>query len=335
MTIHHRFLNPKSGLEVFLSAISELKTNEDIQNLVGRFVILCFESNFPEIAFKMIQIHRQIPFIESNYDQIASHLSNLGHTYLHANPIFTCKLWNKSVELAQSEREKTHAMLNSFVGDLYANKNFRSDEEINELESRIQFQGVENQMILLSLYKGVLFFNKKKLEEAKYHFGIGLRKSQQTSIKFLEWECHNNIALYYLLNNQNQFALRYLEKASLIIKDTVTFYYESHNGIALASELALKKLEHLNFSPNTSPFPIFNELPEGIPSISGNHNALLFNLFQLSDIKEFSQLSEFFDSSFYGNNVFTAEYFRDFYLCNSEEHPLLVTFKDKKLILAL
>jgi hypothetical protein len=318
-----------------LSAISELKTNEDIQNLVGRFVILCFESNFPEIAFKMIQIHRQIPFIESNYDQIASHLSNLGHTYLHTNPGITCHLWNISVELAQSEREKTHAMLNSFVGDLYANSNFRSDDEINELESRIQFQGVENQMILFSLYKGVLCFNKNEFEEARHHFGIGLRKAQQKSIKFLEWECHNNIALFYLLNNQNHLALRYLEKASLIIKDTVTFYHEGHNAITLASELVLKKLKHLNLPPNSSPFPIFNELPESIPAISGNHNALLFNLFQLSDTKEFSQLSKFFKSSFNGNSVITSEYFKDFYLCNSGEHPLLVKIQDKKLILAL
>jgi tetratricopeptide (TPR) repeat protein len=333
MTIHHRFLDPKAGLKVFLEAISEAKTNQDIQNLIGRFVILCFESNFPRIALNVIQIHRCIPFVESNYEEFASHLSNLGHVYVQAKPLFTCKAWNKSVELAQSEREKTHATLNSFVGELYANKKFSSIEKIDDLESRIKHQGVENQMILLSLYKGVLYLDKDKPGEAKFHFGIGLRKSQQNSIKFLEWECHNNIAIIYLMEGQTELSLRHFEKALLIIKATVDFYFENHHEIFEASDIVLQKVQQLN--PPQNSFPFFDELPEDTPLISGNHHALLHNVFQLSDDNEFFRLRKYFDSESTGETLWSSQYFENYYLYNLEKHPLIVHLNGKRLILAL
>lgn len=340
MTIHHRFLDPISGSVTLKSILQYIHRVDDLQKISSRFLIICFNSNMSSAGDKLIEIFHSIPNTEDNSQRLSSHFSDIGNLYLHSNPKLACRIWNEGNILAITEKQKTHSKLNCLVGSLYYNKKFVDESKLNQLEERIKIQGVENQLIRLTLYKGVKFFYEKKYHESRYCFEAALKRARLKNLKFLEWQAHNNIAICELMEEHYESAVRHIEKSLIIIKNTIDFHFNFRDETDSITKSLLEKHEQLKQQYSTNFHPIFKHLSDYPSSnASGTFNIMLFNLHQLKSMKGFEQFTkrfkEILNVKIPHSDYLSQLNFKNFFLLNLRPHPLRITFQEKPFYLSI
>lgn len=340
MTIHHRFLDPKSGVDVLKETIQHLCEIDDIEKITSRFLIICFNSNMIDTGHDIISIFRQLPDIKENYEELASHFSDIGNLYLHSNPALAHLIWKKGLELAVSEKQKTHSTLNCMIASLYDSKKFITESEVNHLAERIKVQGVENQMIRLLIYKGIYQFSKKKYNDSRYFFQTAIKRARLKNLKFLEWQAHNNIAICDLILEKVESATKHFEKSLVIVKNTIDFFFGSRKEVAIIGKKLLERHKLFSRQYYISTHPIFENLAKHPkPNASGTFNIFLFNLYQLKSYKSYmsfiEKATEILELNGKKNDFFSKSYFDNFYLLKSQEHPLKISWKKRSFFLAI
>lgn len=213
------------ALERAVAAIARFATdhlgNHDLggrtAGLLGRVVLACTYSNRPKLAIAAAQASLGHVPAQSDPDQLSALLSDIGRAYLLASPAESLTLWELSAHHAESRRQATHCALNLAVAHAICDGTWLRDDEIKQLSRSIQAVGASNHACRLSLYVGVRAAVQDDIPNAVSSLRQALRTARVTGLRYLEWQCHHNLAV--LLQGQGEAAEAYahIEKACSIL----------------------------------------------------------------------------------------------------------------------
>ncbi len=275
MTIQHRALDPKRGLDLADAALDACLTAEHIAGLAGRLNIVCYNSCFREQAVRTARIAL---CAESDVtgDGAASQLSNLGNVFLHSDPARTERIWVRAVELAASPRERSHARLNLFVAALFGGQASLRPEEAERELLRLTGLGALNQYLRFSLLLAVGALMEGRIDEARPLLRRGLVSSRAGNLRFLSWQILSNLALCDLFDDDLAAARRHLTAAFEIVLPTVRFATERADEVKATCDRLEGCARALGVGDEASGFEEL--LGDDIPRATGTVLVLLENL---------------------------------------------------------